>query len=58
LIFYCESNGVNGEIPLCAWGGLVNGKTVPIGTYPVVVKYGSTAQNISKILKRTILVIE
>jgi len=58
LIFYCESNGVTGEVPLCAWDGIVNGKTVPIGTYPVIVKYGSTSQNISKTLKRTILVIE
>ncbi|EKB49930.1 gliding motility-associated C-terminal domain-containing protein [Cecembia lonarensis] len=58
LIFYCESNGVNGEIPRCAWDGIVNGRTVPIGTYPVVVNYGSTSQNVRKTLKRTILVIE
>ena len=58
LIFYCESNGINGETPLCAWDGIVNGKTVPIGTYPLVVKYGSSSQNISKTIKSTILVIE
>lgn len=58
LIFYCKNSNINGETELCTWDGLVNGRFVPIGTYPVVVNYGSTRQNVKKTLKSAIVVIQ
>ncbi len=58
LIYFCEQTNVGGEESACIWDGTVNGKTVPIGTYPVVVRFRSEDQNIVKTLKKSILVIE
>ncbi|MFD2202129.1 gliding motility-associated C-terminal domain-containing protein [Shivajiella indica] len=58
LIFYCESMGNNADTPLCSWDGTVGGKFVPVGTYPVVVKYGSSAQSVRKSITKPILVLE
>lgn len=58
LIYYCENSGSNSETAQCAWDGTVNGKFVPIGTYAVVVRYGSTRQNIFRTLKKSITVLE
>jgi large repetitive protein len=58
LIYYCEQENVNGEETVCTWDGTVGGNAVPIGTYPVVVRYRSNDQNLVKTLKKSILVIE
>ncbi|PSL02602.1 gliding motility-associated C-terminal domain-containing protein [Cecembia rubra] len=58
LIFYCENSNINGETELCTWDGIVNGRFVPIGSYPVVVNYGSTRQNVKRTLKSAIVVIQ
>jgi hypothetical protein len=58
LIFYCESSENIADTPLCTWDGTVGGKFVPVGTYPVVVKYGSSNQDVRKSITKPILVIE
>jgi large repetitive protein len=58
LIFYCESMNNSADTPLCIWDGTVGGKFVPIGTYPVVVKYGSSNQNVRKSITKPIIVLE
>ncbi|SNS72707.1 C-terminal domain of CHU protein family protein [Belliella buryatensis] len=62
LIFFCEENNLQRDrdvsTPFCPWDGTVNGKTVPIGTYPVVVRFRSNNQNITRVLRESILVIE
>ena len=58
LIFYCEQKNINGEIKVCQWDGTVGGKFVPIGVYPVVVKYRSQRQNVTNSITKSIVVIE
>ncbi|MEX0884515.1 MAG: gliding motility-associated C-terminal domain-containing protein, partial [Cyclobacteriaceae bacterium] len=58
LIYFCEENNVAENISVCSWDGIVNGKKVPIGTYPVVVKFTNERQLISKTLKKAIVVID
>ncbi|MCH7400017.1 gliding motility-associated C-terminal domain-containing protein [Belliella sp. DSM 107340] len=60
LIFYCEENNLPSDTTngYCPWDGTVNGKIVPIGTYPVVVQFRSNNQNITKTLREAILVID
>ncbi|MCH7400552.1 gliding motility-associated C-terminal domain-containing protein [Belliella kenyensis] len=60
LIFYCEETNLPGDTTTgyCPWDGKVNGVSVPIGTYPVVVRFRSNNQNVTKTLKDAILVIE
>ncbi|MEX2514260.1 MAG: gliding motility-associated C-terminal domain-containing protein [Cyclobacteriaceae bacterium] len=58
LIYYCEETNVSENISICSWDGIVNGKKVPVGTYPVVVKFTNERQLISKTLKKAIVVID
>lgn len=60
LIFYCEQSNLPGDAVggYCPWDGTVNGQKVPIGTYPVVVRFRSNNQNITRVLRESILVIE
>ncbi|AFL84379.1 hypothetical protein Belba_1780 [Belliella baltica DSM 15883] len=60
LIFYCEQSNLPGDAVggYCPWDGTVNGQKVPIGTYPVVVRFRSNNQNITKTLREAIVVIE
>ncbi len=60
LIFYCEQTNLPGDTNngYCVWDGTVNGQKVPIGTYPVVVRFRSNNQNITRTLREAILVIE
>ncbi|WP_158859603.1 gliding motility-associated C-terminal domain-containing protein [Lunatibacter salilacus] len=58
LIFYCEESNPSENISLCIWDGVVNGEKVPVGTYPVVVKFSSEAQGIDRTLKKAIVVID
>ncbi|MCH7408207.1 gliding motility-associated C-terminal domain-containing protein [Belliella sp. DSM 111904] len=60
LIFYCEQTSLPGDSTTgyCPWDGKVNGVSVPIGTYPVVVRFRSNNQNVTKTLKDAIIVIE
>ncbi|MFD2033685.1 hypothetical protein ACFSKL_02725 [Belliella marina] len=60
LIFYCEESNLPRDTTTgyCPWDGKVNGEIVPIGTYPVVVRFRSNNQNITRTLREAILVIE
>jgi hypothetical protein len=58
LIFYCVHENVEPKQPFCPWDGVVNGKFVPNGTYPVVVKYTSRNQNITKSETKAITIIQ
>lgn len=60
LIFYCEEVNLPRDVTegYCPWDGKVNGQIVPIGTYPVVVRFRSNNQNITKTLREAIVVIE
>lgn len=57
LIYYCEESNPSENISLCVWDGVVNGKIVPVGTYPVVVKFSNEKQGIERTLKKAIVVI-
>src|SRR5690606_18318256 len=41
LIFHCTHLNVEPGSPFCPWDGRVNGKPVPIGTYPVIIRFRS-----------------
>ncbi|MBN7811589.1 gliding motility-associated C-terminal domain-containing protein [Algoriphagus sp. H41] len=58
LIFYCEHENLEPRQPFCPWDGIVNGKFVPNGTYAVVVKFSSRAQNITIKETRAITIIQ
>lgn len=58
LIFHCIQENVPENSPFCTWDGTVGGKKVPIGTYPVVIKFKSRDQNLEQIVKKAIVVIE
>ncbi len=58
LIYYCQNENVLTDEPICSWNGIARGKVVPIGTYPVVVRYRSINQGITETLRRAIVVIE
>lgn len=58
LIYFCEGENVQGEELLCTWDGTVGGRVVPIGTYPVIVRFRSENQNVVKTLRKSIVVIE
>ncbi|EPR68426.1 T9SS type B sorting domain-containing protein [Cyclobacterium qasimii] len=58
LIYFCEQENISGNISVCGWDGMVNGRKVPSGTYPIVVKFTNEEQNINKIKRDAIVVIE
>lgn len=58
LIYYCQNDNIPEEEPICTWDGLVKGQVVPIGTYPVLVRYKSINQNLTQTITRSITVIE
>lgn len=58
LISYCVHENLEPGQPFCPWDGIVNGKFVPNGTYAVVVKFTSRAQNITKTETKAITVIQ
>ena len=58
LIYFCEQENIAESISVCAWDGLVNGRKVPSGTYPIVVKFTNEKQNINQIKRDAIVVIE
>lgn len=58
LIFHCTHLNVEPGIPFCPWDGRVNGKLVPIGTYPVIIRFRSESQGIEQTIKTALVVIE
>ncbi|WP_209332068.1 gliding motility-associated C-terminal domain-containing protein [Lunatimonas salinarum] len=58
LIFYCEESNPSQEVAWCAWDGYVNGQKVPVGTYPVVVRFSNEQQQINQTIRKAIVVIE
>ena len=58
LIHVDETSEVAPNTPLLPWDGTVRGVAVPIGTYPVIIRYRSDRQNLSKEVKRALLILE
>lgn len=58
LIFYCTHQNVEPGTAFCPWDGIVNGKIVPIGTYPLIIRFKSENQGVEKTIKTAIVVIE
>ncbi|KEO75111.1 gliding motility-associated C-terminal domain-containing protein [Anditalea andensis] len=58
LIHVDETNEVAPNTPLLPWNGSVRGKNVPIGTYPVIIRYRSDSQNLDREIKRALLILE
>ncbi|MFC4872730.1 gliding motility-associated C-terminal domain-containing protein [Negadavirga shengliensis] len=58
LIYYCEEQNPVENISICSWDGMVNGRKVLPGTYPVVVKFTNERQMINKTLRKAIVVID
>jgi WD40 repeat protein len=58
LIFHCTHENVEPGTSFCPWNGRVNGKLVPIGTYPVIVRFKSENQGVEKTIKTALVVIE
>ncbi|WP_235893368.1 T9SS type B sorting domain-containing protein [Litoribacter populi] len=44
--------------PIMEWDGTVRGQTVPIGTYPVIIRFKSVRQNLEKEIKTAVVVLE
>lgn len=58
LIFY-KSEIVSSETqPLCIWDGIVGGRSISVGTYPVVIRYRSELLGLEEVLKRFLVVVE
>ena len=58
LIYFCEQENISENLSICAWDGMVDGRKVPSGTYPVIVKFTNEQQNINKVKRDAIVVIE
>ncbi|WP_215224516.1 gliding motility-associated C-terminal domain-containing protein [Echinicola shivajiensis] len=58
LIKHCIQQNVPENSPFCTWDGTVNGEKVPVGTYPVIIKFYSKDQNLEKTIKKAIVVVE
>ncbi len=58
LIFFCEHENLEPKQPFCPWDGIVNGKTVPNGTYAVMVKFTSREQNLTETETKAITIIQ
>jgi len=58
LVYFCEETNVAENVSVCSWDGIVNGKKVPVGTYPVVVKFTNEEQMIERTLRKAIVVID
>lgn len=58
LIYFCEQENISENLSICSWDGMVDGRKVPSGTYPVIVKFTNEQQNINKVKRDAIVVIE
>jgi hypothetical protein len=58
LVYFCEEVNVSENISVCRWDGMVNGTKVPVGTYPVVVRFTNEEQMIRKTIRNAIVVID
>jgi len=58
LVYFCEEANVSENVSVCRWDGIVNGTKVPVGTYPVVVKFTNEEQQIQKTIRNAIVVID
>lgn len=58
LIFHCDHENLEPAQPFCPWDGIVNGKTVPNGTYAVLVKFTSRDQNKTEQITKAVTIIK
>ncbi|MEX0884517.1 MAG: hypothetical protein WDZ72_13690 [Cyclobacteriaceae bacterium] len=58
MIFHCQSNNPDATFPVCQWDGLLNGRKIIPGTYPIRINYKSEALGVDKVEKKSILIID
>ncbi|MBT0811468.1 gliding motility-associated C-terminal domain-containing protein [Litoribacter ruber] len=58
LIHVVEQVDTPPRVPILEWDGTVRGQTVPIGTYPVIIRFKSVRQNLEKEIKTAVVVLE
>src|SRR5690606_36752309 len=58
LIFHCTHENIEPGTAFFPWNGSVNGKTVLIGTYAVIIRFRSENQVVEKTIKSALVVIE
>ncbi|MCC5936203.1 MAG: hypothetical protein JJU34_02870 [Lunatimonas sp.] len=58
LIFYRKNNVANEAEPVCTWDGVLHGKPLSVGTYPVVVRYRSERLGLEEVIKRSLVVVQ
>ncbi len=57
LIYTCQSANNGSMGPLCSWDGVLHGKPLPPGTYPLVVKFSSGSLGVEKVLRQSLFVV-
>ncbi|MEX2514258.1 MAG: hypothetical protein WD398_15245 [Cyclobacteriaceae bacterium] len=58
MIFHCQSNQPDATYPVCQWDGMLNGRKIIPGTYPVRIHYKSEALGVDKVENKSILIID
>lgn len=58
LVFHCSTSITDSSQPVCLWDGLLNGKKIPVGTYPLTVQYRSQQHQINDKVNGSLTVIE
>lgn len=58
LIFHSVKATTNPNLPVITWDGQLNGKSVSVGTYPVLIHYKSQSLGIDEVLRKSLLVIK
>lgn len=56
LIFHCQSPNSPDTSPICIWDGMLNGRKLLVGTYPIIVKYRSTKLDLNNEERNYIIV--
>ncbi|HSI76122.1 MAG TPA: hypothetical protein VK957_09510, partial [Lunatimonas sp.] len=58
LIFHSVNVATNPNLPVIVWDGLLNGKPVSVGTYPILIHYKSQTLGVDEVLKKSLIVVE
>lgn len=58
LIFHSKNAPTSPNSPVITWDGLMNGKPVSVGTYPIIIHYKSQSLGIDEVLRKSIFVID
>jgi hypothetical protein len=58
LIFHSVNEATNPNLPVITWDGLLNGKPVSVGTYPILIHYKSRSLGIDEVMRKSLVVIK